>query len=335
MSNFYNSDVIWLDSPRNIKIKSEQIPAPVSKEIICKTIVTAISTGSEISHYLGLPPLVPKKSIFPRQLGYCNVSEVIEIGQNVNSVKEGDRVLSFSSHRSSFVLKERDIKYILPKNSDSKLISTAYLYHLGYNAVLSSEIKLGSKVLVIGLGLLGLTTVSMAKLAGGNVTAISDNKLSYDVAIKNGAIDTYSRKEILEKTNKKLLDFDVIVITTNKWTDLKIALKSAAQKGNISLLGFLGRGEEKINFNPFSSQYFQTKQLSIKAVGLSPELPDNRGFLRFNEINNLKFIASLINEKKIKPESIISDTYFYKDISKAYDNLVSRKDSPITFLIRW
>ena len=37
----------------------------------------------------------------------------------------------------------------------------------------------------------------------------------------------------------------MIIITTNKWTDLKIALKSAAQKGNISLLGFLGRGEEK------------------------------------------------------------------------------------------
>ena len=36
------------------------------------------------------------------------------IGKNVNAVKEGDRVLSFSSHRSSFVLKERDIKYILP-----------------------------------------------------------------------------------------------------------------------------------------------------------------------------------------------------------------------------
>ena len=335
MSNFYNSDVIWLESPRNIVIKSEQLQSPASKEIICKTIVTAISTGSEISHYLGFPPLVPRKSIFPRQLGYCNVSEVIEVGKNVNSVKEGDRVLSFSSHRSRFVLKERDVKYILPKNSNSDFISTTYLYHLGYDAVLSSGIKLGSKVLVIGLGLLGLTSVSMAKLAGGNVTAISDNKFAYDVAIKNGAINTYSRKEILEKTNKKTLNFDVIVITTNKWTDLEIALKSASQKGNISLLGFLGRGEEKINFNPFSSQYFQTKQLTIKAVGLSPEFPDDRGFLRFNEIDNLKFIASLIDEKKIKPETIISDSYFYKDISKAYDRLVSRKDSPITFLIRW
>ena len=125
------------------------------------------------------------------------------------------------------------------------------------------------------------------------------------------------------------------MITTNRWTDLQIALKSAAQKGNISLLGHLGRGGEKINFNPFSSQYFQTKQLSIKAVGLSPECSDDRGYLRFNEIDNLNFIASLINEKKIKPETIISGQYFYKDISKAYNNLVSRKDSPITFLIKW
>ena len=74
---------------------------------------------------------------------------------------------------------------------NSDLISTAYLYHLGYDAVLGSEIKLGSKVLVIGLGLLGLTSVSMAKLAGGKVTAISDNNSAYGLAIQNGAINKF------------------------------------------------------------------------------------------------------------------------------------------------
>ena len=335
MSNLYDSDVIWLDSPGNISIKCEQLLPPLSKEIICKTIVTAISTGSEISHFLGFPPLVPGKSNFPRKLGYCNVSEVKVVGKDVNSVQKGDRVLSFATHRSSFLLKERDIKYILPKHSNSDLISTSYLYHLGYDAVLKSGIKLGSKVLVIGLGLLGLTSVCMAKLAGGIVTAISNNKSARDVAIQNGAIGTYDRDEILKKNIKEASNFDVIVITTNKWIDLQIALKSASQKGNISMLGHLGRGEEKINFNPFSSQYFQTKQLSINAVGLSPEFPDDRGFLRFNEIDNLKFIASLINERKIKPETIISGSYFYKDIAKAYDNIFTRKGSPITFLIKW
>ena len=43
MSNLYDSDVIWLDSPRNISIKRDKAP-PLSKEIICKVIVTAIST---------------------------------------------------------------------------------------------------------------------------------------------------------------------------------------------------------------------------------------------------------------------------------------------------
>lgn len=336
MSNLYNSEVIWLNSPGNIEIKKEQLSPPKSDELFCKTIVSAISTGSEISHFLGLPSLIPNKANFPRQLGYCNVSEVVQIGDKVNNVIKGDRILTQSTHRSSFVLKENDIKYVLTPNANADLISTSYLYHLGYDAVLRSEIKLGSKVLVIGLGLLGLTTVSMAKLAGGNVTGISDNKSSYEIATRNGAIETYSRKQIMELIKKNnLLEFDVIVITTNKWIDLKIALQSASKMATISSLGFLGRGEEKLNFNPFSSEYFQTKQLNIKAVGLSPEFPDKRGYLRFNEFDNIKYIASLINKKTINPEFIISGEYSYKDINNAYANLISRKNSPITFLLRW
>jgi threonine dehydrogenase-like Zn-dependent dehydrogenase len=87
--------------------------------------------------------------------------------------------------------------------------------------------------------------------------------------------------------------------------------------------------------NPLDSQHFYVKQLRVEAVGLSPERPDSRGFLRFNERDNLAFIASRISAGVLDPTPIISGSYPGRDIQRAYDDLVSRRESPVTYLLDW
>ena len=71
-----------------------------------------------------------------------------------------------SLHRSHFIAKTQEILAIVPDEVPSNLASTTYIYHLGYNAILNANIKYGSPVLVIGLGVIGLCTVALANLAG-------------------------------------------------------------------------------------------------------------------------------------------------------------------------
>jgi len=335
MINKDKSKVIILNNPKNLSIEDEILPNIKNSEILCETICTAISPGSELAHYQGLPPLIPNVKVYPRKLGYCNVSKIIKVGNSVKSVIPGDKVLTFAPHRSSFIINESLIKYLLPKSANPELISTSYLYHLGYNAVLRGGIKLGSRVLIIGLGTLGLTSLTMSKIAGGVISVISDQSKKKDLALDLGAIDFFSREEIMNKIIENRNLFDVVVLTTNNWQDLIIAQKLTASLGKIAVLGFLGRGQPQVSYNPLPSELFQSKQLTIEAVGYSPEYYDSRGFARFNEIDNLKYIANQINIKKINPDKIISGRYHFSEIEKAYKSMISKDNASITYILKW
>ena len=65
-----------------------------SNEIIAKTILSAISPGTELAAYMGQPPLRPSIQQYPRLLGYCNVARVVAVGRAVKDCRMGDSVLT-------------------------------------------------------------------------------------------------------------------------------------------------------------------------------------------------------------------------------------------------
>lgn len=322
--------VVWLDEPGKLALRKEALAAPGAGEALCETIVTAISPGTELAAWRGLPPLRPGVG-YPRLQGYCNVARVIACGEGVGSVSPGDRVLSFASHRSHHLLAESEILYVLPGDADAGRVVAAYLFHLGYNAVLRGDVRAGSKVLVVGLGALGLASVAMAAIAGAEVYAVSDQPAPARIALGYGALAVCARgDEALDG-----LGADVIVATTNAWADFDLALRAAGQNGAIACLGFPGRGEPGPQNNPFDSQYFYMKQLRIEAVGWSPETNDSRGFNRFNERENIGYIARAIERGQLDPSPLLSGRYRGEDIAKAYADLDARKDGAVTYLLEW
>ena len=306
-----------------------------SDDILCKTLYSAISSGTEVSAYSGAPPLRPIKA-YPRLVGYCNVAEIISLGSSTTSYKVGQRVLTFSSHRSHFTVKNKDILAVIPDGVSSQFASTAYIFHLGYDAVLNSNIKYGSPVVVIGLGIIGLGSVVASKMSGGKVFAISNHDVPKKAALQMGAIEVFSRNEISElKSILASRMADVVFTTSNSWNDWEIALDLAGYNGKICILGFPGRGIEDIPFNPLDSRYLYHKQLTLQAVGHAPEENDSRKFLKFNEKDNLNFILNEIDKKNIDPSLIITDEIPWSDLDNAYKKLLSRDESPLTYILDW
>jgi len=253
------------------------------EEIFCKTLISTISPGTEISAYNGDPPLRPIKA-YPRMVGYCNVAQIIAVGSGVGEYEVGQRILTFSSHCSHFICKKKDILSIVPENISSQQASTAYIFHLGYDAALNANIKYGSPVVVLGLGVIGLCTIKASKMSGGKVYAITNHDSAKDIALKMGANRVISRNKIDQL--KSYLGHrlaDSIITTSNSWSDWSIALDLAGMNAKICVLGFPGRNTKNIPFNPLDSRYFYHKQLQIQAVGHLAEENDSRSFLKFNE----------------------------------------------------
>lgn len=326
------AQVVWLNAPHRIELRTETVEAPALGQLLCETIVSAISPGTELAAYTGQPPLRPSV-VYPRLQGYCSVARVIESA--VEGVAPGARVLSFTSHRSHFLLGGGDVLFTLPKRADAGAIACTYLYHLGYNAVLRSGVRPGARVLVIGLGALGLTSVAMAAIAGADVYALSDQTVPSERALRMGANGVFARVD--EAALKAVLGggADVVISTVNGWDDWQAALRLAGQNGVIACLGFPGRAQGAPDTNPLDSQYFYMKQLRIEAVGWSPEVDDSRGFLRFNERANIAWLAGLIERGRLDPSLLISAHYRGANIARAYDDLIARAGSPITYLLDW
>lgn len=329
------SQVLWLNAPRSLEFRATELGHCAADQIICETIFTAISPGTELAAYTGFEPLRPGRQ-YPRLQGYCNVACVTDVGASVTSVRPGQLVLTFQSHRSAFVTKADEILYVLNDTDKPEQVVCAYLYHLGYNAVLRSDIKAGSRVLIIGMGTLGTTSLEMCRIAGAVCDVITDQSRTRERALAMGAKNTVSRDEFdAIQMRPDPAHYDIVITTVNGWADWHRALLAARKLGTISMLGFPGRGQERPDFNPLDPRYVYSKQLRIEAIGESPEQLDSRGFLRFNERENLAFIIDGIRSGQINTSHIATTKFSHMDIETAYIKLSSRETPTATALIDW
>jgi 2-desacetyl-2-hydroxyethyl bacteriochlorophyllide A dehydrogenase len=326
---------VWhLVAPGKLELREEPLPEILATEVLCKTVSSVISTGTEIAAYQGLPPLRPGK-VYPRVQGYCNLAEIQACGDKVEGYCVGDRVLTFESHRSHFVMDQSAILCLVARTTEPAEAAATYLFHLGYDACLKSELSLGSPIVVIGLGILGITTSLVARAAGAKVYTLSDQNLPASIVVSKGAKNfrRSQREELIASLGDRLAD--CVITTTNQWSDWDVALDLAGRNSMIATLGFPGRGEPPPEFNPLDSSRFYMKQLRLQAVGLAPEENDSRDFIKFNEKTNMAFLLDQVESGLLDAGSLITGTLSFDDLDTAYQKIIARENSALTFALRW
>lgn len=332
------SHIIELHGPRRLVITTKEIVSKPRVGIVARTLYSAVSTGTELAAYSGLPGLRPGP-VYPRLMGYCNVAEVHAVGDDITTCRPGDRILTFQSHRSSFVCSEQDIILVIPPTADLPATAITYLFHLGYNALLKGDFVPGFRVAVVGLGCIGLCAVTLSSLFGGRTYALSDQAASLEFAASFGAVPVpkgdwqREREGVLTSTYDD--GIDLVINTSNTWADWKLGLELARKGGRICVLGFPGRGEQLPDFNPLDSQFFYDKQLSLVACGYTPDLITTPQDLRFTIRRNCRFLHELIVSGKLPAHRFISQTRPWYEIDSVYAVAAERKRSFLTCILDW
>jgi threonine dehydrogenase-like Zn-dependent dehydrogenase len=340
MSKYIESRIVELQGPRNLVIQNQtlDIGALKGNEVAAETIYSAISPGTEVAAYQGDPPLRPSNP-YPRVVGYCNVAEIIAKGNSVSEYEVGDKILTFQSHRSAFVCTEESIITKIPDNADLIETTTTYLFHLGYNTLLKGGLKPGHNVAVVSLGTLGLTTVALASLFGARVYAFSNHPMSLELAEAFGARLVFKKntQNILEAIQKdtQRTGIDIVVTTSNSWTDWKLAISLPRKGGNVCVLGFPGRTEPIPNFNPLDSQFFYDNQLTLIACGYSPDYMIDAHDIRFTIKRNCKVLLDLIAIKKLPAGRIISSVIDWHEIGTVYEIIAGKEVPYLTGVLKW
>jgi threonine dehydrogenase-like Zn-dependent dehydrogenase len=325
----------WLVAPGRIELRAERYDDAALKEgeVLCRTLCSAISPGTELAAFNGLAPLRPTASPYPRWLGYMNVAEVLA-SRGVQ--RPGALVYSHAAHRSHFVLGAGRVLAEVPRALDARVASLAYLYRLAWTGLRRGRGKLAGRIGIVGLGAIGLCAVQLARAFECEVVAVSEHASAAALARSCGA-QVHDRRgaEAAFAALPEADGCDLVLVTTNAWRDWDIALAMTRFGAVVSVLGFPGRGGDAPAGNPLASRYFYDRQLSIMSAGKAgPAAGDGREPAAAEQ-RDLAEILGWLASGRLDAQALIAGVQPAADLAGAYRRLQKSGRAPGTVVLDW
>jgi threonine dehydrogenase-like Zn-dependent dehydrogenase len=308
-------------------------------QIYAETVVSALSTGTDLGNYLGDSTYVPGAPDYPRRIGYSNVAVVRRVGTDVSQAKVGQRVFSTQPHVSAYLARQSDILVTVPDGVSSEQASLSYLTHLGLAALRQANYLPGENVAIVGLGIIGLCTAALARAMGAKVTGIANSSSRADAAVRVGAHAAFlaDDPELEVKLQGVFGDTgaDIVVLTANSWDAFRLSVSIVRRNGRVSILGFPGRAQPQPNFNPLDPTWFYAKQLTLLGAGFAPRTDCAPAELRFNVRRNLEYILDLMASQAMRLDSLITHRLPVARMKEAYELASQHSKDMVGAVFQW
>lgn len=171
-------------------------------------------------------------------LGYCNVGEVVAVGDGVECFTIGDRVVSNGSHAEVVCVPVNLVAKIPASVTDDEAAFTV-LGAVGLHGVRLLAPELGERVAVIGLGLIGLMVADILRAQGCQVIGIEPDESRRRTAEEKGFRTINPAKSASRSVVEQFGEMDGVIITASSRSGNVISMASAIcrKKGKIVLIG--------------------------------------------------------------------------------------------------
>jgi len=330
---------IVFTKPNTAELLNKEIKRVSGTLVKVKTLFSTVSCGTERANITGDPNVSADKSagvVFPRMSGYCSSGIVEETGENVTSVKPGDRVAMYwSTHSEYDVLEEERIVKIEDDNLSMQEAAVAFITTFPMAAIRKTRLEIGESVLIMGLGLLGQLGVKLAHVAGAvPIIAVDPVKERREEALKNGADYAFDPFEegfadkVKEVTNGGA---NVCIEVTGVGSGLDGALDCMARFGRVALLGCTRSSDFNIDY------YRKVHGPGITLIGAHtmarPKIESHPGW--FTHKDDIKAVLNLISGKRLDLIGMIKETHKPDECAEIYSRLVNDKNFPILVQFDW
>lgn len=146
---------------KDLKWIQKKLPPLGKDEVLVKTIAGAISIGAELPQYMETDR-TEMSPLYPKETGYESYGEVIDIGDEVETIKKGDRIVAFYGHKDCAIVKKHKL-ILVPKDLHYSDALLTILSCDSAKGVLKLNPGKEDNVLVTGMGTMGLLTVYFLK----------------------------------------------------------------------------------------------------------------------------------------------------------------------------
>jgi predicted dehydrogenase/threonine dehydrogenase-like Zn-dependent dehydrogenase len=356
-----------LEDLRTGEISTRDIPAPELRErsILVRTAYSAISAGTEqakietskkslLGKAISRPDIVTRVVDFARNngikaaynkvqsrletlspMGYSCSGLVIGVGEGVTEFQIGDRVACAGAGHANHSEINCVPSNLAVKIPDAVSLDSACLTTIGAIAVQGlrqSRAVLGETVIIIGVGLVGVLTIKLARAAGCRVIAIDQNEARVAGAGVFGAelsliSSAPNLAAMVRQFSRYGADVAIITAATKSAEPLELAAELSRDRARIVVVGDVGMNISRRDM--YQKELELVMSRSYGPGRYDPSYEDSGhdypiGYVRWTEKRNMEAFLDLIASGALSVSPLLEHGYPVNHAERAYAELNSK-----------
>jgi predicted dehydrogenase/threonine dehydrogenase-like Zn-dependent dehydrogenase len=268
-------------------------------------------------------------------MGYCNVGEVVAVGEGVSGFEIADRVASNGRHAEMVAVPVNLCVRVPAAVSDDDAAFTV-LGAIALQGIRLVQPTLGEAIVVTGLGLIGLITVQLLRAQGCRVLGIDFDSARLELARRFGAevVDLQAGEDPVVAAQRfsrgRGVDATLITAATRSSEPVHQAALMCRKRGRIVLVGVTGL--------ELSRADFYEKELTFQvSCSYGPGRYDAAyeeqgrdypvGFVRWTEQRNFEAVIDMLAEGRLHVQPLVSHRFAIQEAVKAYEVVAGSEPS--------
>ncbi|WP_426518987.1 zinc-dependent alcohol dehydrogenase [Diaminobutyricibacter sp. McL0618] len=307
-------------------------------QVRVRTLYSGISAGTELTAYRGTNPYLTSewdpdirlfrgasgdnRLAYPLDgWGYSEVGEVVEIAAPgselpADAPRVGDRVWGIWGHRAEGVLSLEALRgHVLPPHLDPLSAAFVRVGAIALNGVLAADLGVGSTVVILGQGVIGLLATRFATLNGATVIAVDGIPQRREAATRWGATHVLPPDENLAFAIRELTGgagADTAIELSGNYHALHSAIRAVGADGTVVASGFYQGAAGPLRLG--EEFHHNRVQLLASQIGSVP----NRLRARWDVPRLQRTVVDALADGRLHAAELVTHTYRIEDAAEAY-----------------
>lgn len=271
------------------------------------------------------------------ELGYSSAGIVVESA--VEEFKVGDRVacagVGYASH-AEIISVPRKLVVTAPEEVALDEAAFTTVCAVALQGVRQADVRVGERVVVIGLGLIGLLTAQILKAGGCHLIGTDVSPRNFELALRLGCdrcilTDQGAVLDVQAFTRGDGADAVLITAATKSDEPVQLAMQFARKRGKVVVVGTVGMN---IPRNPFFEKEIDFRISCSYGPGrYDPEYEERGhdypfGFVRWTENRNMEAVLDLMAQRKLEVRPLITHRIPVQESVRAYDIITGKVQQP-------
>lgn len=279
--------------------------------------------------------------------GYSCSGIVVETGSNDTGFSVGDYVAcagsGFASH-AEYVCVPMNLVAKIPEGVTFEDAAFTTVASISMHGLRRAEVAFGDTIVIVGLGLLGLIAVQLAKNSGLRVIGVDMYAHKLELATKFGADavllgnDENLISRINNFTNGHGADAVLLYAASKSRSLINNSMKYCRRKGRVVIVGDVAIDVDREDFYKKEIDLVMSTSYGAGRYDDSYELAGNDypiAYVKWTENRNMQEFLKLLQTKRVVMHDLISKVFGIDEAKTAFEYLVSNSQNAIGALFQY